>query len=116
MLRQDKITYNLNGYIFIYATSEQPVLKIEGAPMTKEAKRPIYVFDLDGKLHNVYLKITECTATYNLQAEGVRRCLSSGKPQYNGYIFRYSDAPLSEEELAAARENYAYRETSKVTN
>ena len=116
MLRQDKITYNLNGYIFIYATSEQPVLKIEGAPMTKEAKRPIYVFDLDGKLLNVYLKITECTATYNLQAEGVRRCLSSGKPQYNGYIFRYSDAPLSEEELAAARENYAYRETSKVTN
>ena len=115
MLRQDKITYNLNGYIFIYATSEQPVLKIEGAPMTKEAKRPIYVFDLDGKLLNVFLKITECTATYNLQAEGVRRCLSSGKPQYNGYIFRYSDAPLSEEELAAARENYAYRETSKVT-
>ena len=116
MLRQDKITYNLNGYIFIFATSEQPIQKIEGAPMTKEAKRPIYVFDLDGKLLNVFLKITECTATYNLQAEGVRRCLSSGKPQYNGYIFRYSDAPLSEEELAAARENYAYRETSKVTN
>ena len=57
MLRQDKITYNLNGYIFIYATSEQPVLKIEGAPMTKEAKRPIYVFDLDGKLLNVYLNL-----------------------------------------------------------
>lgn len=116
MLRQDKITYNLNGYIFIYATSEQPVQKIEGAPITKEAKRPIYVFNLDGKLLNVFLKITECTATYNLQAEGVRRCLSSGKPQYNGYIFRYSNAPLSEEELAAAKENFAYRETSKVTN
>lgn len=115
MLRQDKITYNLNGYIFIYATSEQPVQKIEGAPITKEAKRPIYVFDLDGKLLNVFLKITDCTSTYSLQAEGVRRCLSSGKPQYNGYIFRYSDAALSEEELAAARENYAYRETSKVT-
>ena len=114
MLRQDKITYNLNGYIFIYATSEQPVQKIEGAPITKEAKRPIYVFNLDGKLLNVFLKITECTATYNLQAEGVRRCLSSGKPQYNGYIFRYSNAPLSEEELAAAKENFAYRETSKV--
>lgn len=114
MLRQDKITYNLNGYIFIYATSEQPVQKIEGAPITKEAKRPIYVFNLDGKLLSVFLKITECTATYNLQAEGVRRCLSSGKPQYNGYIFRYSNAPLSEEELAAAKENFAYRETSKV--
>ena len=114
MLRQDKITYNLNGYIFIYATSEQPVQKIEGAPITKEAKRPIYVFNLDGKLLNVFLKITECTATYNLQAEGVRRCLSSGKPQYNGYIFRYSNAPLSEEELTAAKENFAYRETSKV--
>ncbi len=36
--------------------------------------------------------------------------------QYNGNIFRYSNAPLSEEELAAARENYAYRETSKVTS
>ena len=116
MLRQDKITYNLNGYIFIYATSEQPTQKIEGAPITKEAKRPIYVFDLDGKLLNVFLKITDCTSTYSLQAEGVRRCLSSGKPQYNGYIFRHSDSPLSEEELAAARENYAYRETSKVTN
>lgn len=116
MLRQDKITYNLNGYIFIYATSEQPIQKIEGAPITKEAKRPIYVFDLDGKLLNVFLKITDCTLTYSLQAEGVRRCLSSGKPQYNGYIFRHSDAPLSEEELAAARENYAYRETSKVTS
>ena len=116
MLRQDKITYNLNGYIFIYATSEQPIQKIEGAPITKEAKRPIYVFDLDGKLLNVFLKITDCTSIYSLQAEGVRRCLSSGKPQYNGYIFRYSNAPLSEEELAAARENYAYRETSKVMN
>jgi len=116
MLRQNKITYNLNGYIFIYATSEQPVQKIEGAPITKEAKRPIYVFDLDGKLLNVFLKITDCTSTYSLQAEGVRRCLSSGKPQYNGYIFRYSNAPLSEDELKAARENYAYRETSKVTS
>ena len=116
MLRQDKITYNLNGYIFIYATSEQPIQKIEGAPLTKEAKRPIYVFDLDGNYLNVFLKITDCTATYGLQAEGVRRCLSSGKPQYNGYIFRYSNTPLSEEELAAAKENYAYRETSKVEN
>ena len=116
MLRQDKITYNLNGYIFIYATTEQPIQKIEGAPLTKEAKRPIYVFDLDGNYLNVHLKITECTAAYGLQAEGVRRCLSAGKPQYNGYIFRYSNAPLSEEELAAAKENYAYRETSKVTN
>ena len=116
MLRQDKITYNLNGYIFIYATTEQPIQKIEGAPLTKEAKRPIYVFDLDGNYLNVFLKITDCTATYGLQAEGVRRCLSSGKPQYNGYIFRYSNTPLSEEELAAARENYAYRETSKVEN
>lgn len=116
MLRQDKITYNLNGYIFIYATTEQPIKKIEGAPLTKEAKRPIYVFDIDGNYLNVFLKITECTAAYGLQAEGVRRCLSAGKPQYNGYIFRYSNAPLSEEELAAARENYAYRETSKVTN
>ena len=116
ILRQDKITYNLNGYIFIYATSEQPIQKIEGAPLTKEAKRPIYVFDLDGNYLNVFLKITDCTATYGLQAEGVRRCLSSGKPQYNGYIFRYSNTPLSEEELAAAKENYAYRETSKVEN
>ena len=116
MLRQDKITYNLNGYIFIYATSEQPIQKIECAPLTKEAKRPIYVFNLDGKLLNVFLKMTECTAMYGLQAEGVRRCLSSGKPQYNGYIFRYSNTPLSEEELSAAKENYAYRETSKVTN
>lgn len=116
MLRQDKITYNLNGYIFIYATTEQPIQKIEGAPLTKEAKRPIYVFDLDGNYLNVFLKITDCTATYGLQAEGVRRCLSSGKPQYNGYIFRYSNTPLSEEELVAARENYAYRETSKVEN
>ena len=116
MLRQDKITYNLNGYIFIYATTEQPIEKIEGAPLTKEAKRPIYVFDLDGKLLNVFLKITECTATYGLQAEGVRRCLSSGKPQYNGYIFKYSNTPLSEEELKAAKENNAYRETSKVAN
>ena len=116
MLRQDKITYNLNGFIFIYATDEQPILKIEGAPLTKEAKRPIYVFDLDGNYLNVFLKITECTTAYGLQAEGVRRCLSSGKPQYNGYIFRYSNTPLSEEELMAARENYAYRETSKVTN
>ena len=116
MLRQDKIMYNLNGYIFIYATTEQPIQKIEGAPLTKEAKRPIYVFDLDGNYLNVFLKITDCTATYGLQAEGVRRCLSSGKPQYNGYIFRYSNTPLSEEELAAARENYAYRETSKVEN
>lgn len=116
MLRQDKITYNLNGYIFIYATSEQPIQKIEGAPLTKEAKRPIYVFDLDGNYLNVFLKITDCTATYGLQAEGVRRCLSSGKPQYNGYIFRYSKTPLSEEELSAAKENYAYRETSKVEN
>ena len=116
MLRQDKITYNLNGYIFIYATSEQPIQKIEGAPLTKEAKRPIYVFDIDGNYLNVFLKITECTAAYGLQAEGVRRCLSAGKPQYNGYIFKYSNTPLSEEELAAARENYAYRETSKVTS
>lgn len=116
MLRQDKITYNLNGYIFIYATSEQPIQKIEDAPITKEAKRPIYVFDLDGKLLNVFLRITDCTSTYSLQAEGVRRCLSSGKPQYNGYIFRYSNAPLNEDELKAARENYAYRETSKVTS
>lgn len=116
MLRQDKITYNLNGYIFIYATTEQPIQKIEGAPLTKEAKRPIYVFDLDGNYLNVFLKITDCTATYGLQAEGVRRCLSSGKPQYNGYIFRYSKTPLSEEELSAAKENYAYRETSKVEN
>ncbi len=116
MLRQDKITYNLNGYIFIYATSEQPIQKIEGAPLTKEAKRPIYVFDIDGNYLNVFLKITECTAAYGLQAEGVRRCLSAGKPQYNGYIFRYSNTPLSDEELAAARENYAYRETSKVEN
>ena len=116
MLRQDKITYNLNGYIFIYATSEQPIQKIDSAPLTKEAKRPIYVFDLDGKYLNVFLKITDCTAAYGLQAEGVRRCLSSGKPQYNGYIFRYSNAPLSEEELTAAKENYAYRETSKVMN
>ena len=116
MLRQDKITYNLNGYIFIYATTEQPIQKIEGAPLTKEAKRPIYVFDLDGNFLNVQLKITECTAAYGLQAEGVRRCLSAGKPQYNGYIFRYSNTPLSEEELAAAKENYAYRETSKVTD
>ena len=116
MLRQDKITYNLNGYIFIYATTEQPIQKIEGAPLTKEAKRPIYVFDLDGNFLNVFLKITDCTAAYGIQAEGVRRCLSSGKPQYNGYIFRYSNAPLGEEELAAARENYAYRETSKVEN
>ncbi len=116
MLRQDKITYNLNGYIFIYATTEQPIQKIEGAPLTKEAKRPIYVFDLDGNHLNVFLKITECTAAYGLQAEGVRRCLSAGKPQYNGYIFRYSNAPLSEEELTAAKENYAYRETSKVTD
>ena len=116
MLRQDKITYNLNGYIFIYATSEQPIQRIESAPLTKEAKRPIYVFDLDGNYLNVFLKITECTAAYGLQAEGVRRCLSSGKPQYNGYIFRYSKTPLSEDELKAARENYAYRETSKVTN
>ncbi|MBR6445185.1 MAG: 3'-5' exoribonuclease [Prevotella sp.] len=115
MLRQDKITYNLNGYIFIYATTEQPIQKIEGAPLTKEAKRPIYVFDLDGNYLNVYLKITECTAAYGLRAEDVRRCLSAGKPQYNGYIFRYSNTPLSEEELSAARENYAYRETSKVT-
>lgn len=116
MLRQDKITYNLNGYIFIYATSEQPIQKIEGAPLTKEAKRPIYVFDLDGNYLNVFLKITDCTAAYGLQAEGVRRCLSAGKPQYNGYIFRYSNTPLSEEELAAAKENYAYRETSKVAD
>ena len=116
MLCQDKITYNLNGYIFVYATTEQPIQKIEGAPLTKEAKRPIYVFDIDGNYLNVYLKITECTVAYGLQAEGVRRCLSAGKPQYNGYIFRYSNVPLSEEELAAARENYAYRETSKVTN
>ncbi len=116
MLRQDKITYNLNGYIFIYATTEQPIQIIEGAPLTKEAKRPIYVFDIDGNYLNVHLKITECTAAYGLQAEGVRRCLSAGKPQYNGYIFRYSNAPLSEEELAAAKENYAYRETSKVTS
>ena len=116
MLRQDKITYNLNGYIFIYATTEQPIHKIEGAPLTKEAKRPIYVFDIDGNYLNVFLKITECTAAYGLQDEGVRRCLSAGKPQYNGYIFRYSNAPLSEEELAAAKENYAYRETSNVTN
>ena len=116
MLRQDKITYNLNGYIFIYATTEQPIQKIEGAPMTKEAKRPIYVFDLDGNYLNVFLKITECTAAYGLQAEGVRRCLSAGKPQYNGYIFRYSKTPLNEEELSAAKENYAYRETSKVEN
>jgi hypothetical protein len=84
--------------------------------LTKEAKRPIYVFDLDGNYLNVFLKITDCTAAYGLQAEGVRRCLSSGKPQYNGYIFRYSNTPLSEEELTAARENYAYRETSKVEN
>ena len=116
MLRQDKITYNLNGYIFIYATSEQPIQKIEGAPLTKEAKRPIYVFDIDGNYLNVFLKITECTAAYGIQAEGVRRCLSSGKPQYNGFIFRYSNTPLSEEELTAARENYAYRETSKVAD
>lgn len=116
MLRQDKITYNLNGYIFIYATTEQPIHKIDGVPLTKEAKRPIYVFDIDGNYLNVFLKITECTAAYGLQAEGVRRCLSAGKPQYNGYIFRYSNTPLSEEELAAAKENYAYRETSKVTN
>lgn len=116
MLRQDKITYNLNGYIFIYATTEQPIQKIEGAPLTKEAKRPIYVFDIDGNYLNVFLKITDCTSAYGLQAEGVRRCLSAGKPQYNGYIFRYSNAPLSEEELAAAKENYAYRETSKVSN
>ena len=116
MLLQDKITYNLNGYIFIYATTEQPIQKIEGAPLTKEAKRPIYVFDIDGNYLNVFLKITECTAAYGLQAEGVRRCLSAGKPQYNGYIFRYTNTPLSEEELAAARDNYAYRETSKVTN
>jgi len=74
MLRQDKITYNLNGYIFIYATSEQPIQKIDSAPLTKEAKRPIYVFDLDGKYLNVFLKITDCTAAYGLQAEGVRRC------------------------------------------
>lgn len=116
MLRQDKITYNLNGYIFIYATTEQPIQKIEGAPLTKEAKRPIYVFDIDGNYLNVFLKITECTAAYGIQADGVRRCLSAGKPQYNGYIFRYSNTPLSEEELAAARENYAYRETSKVAD
>ena len=116
MLRQDKITYNLNGYIFIYATTEQPIQKIGSAPLTKEAKRPIYVFDLDGKFLNVFMKITECTAEYGLQAEGVRRCLCAGKPQYNGYIFRYSNTPLSEEELSAARENYAYRDTSKVTN
>lgn len=116
MLRQDKITYNLNGYIFIYATTEQPILKIEGAPLTKEAKRPIYVFDLDGNYLNVFLKITDCTVAYGIQTEGVRRCLSAGKPQYNGYIFRYSNTPLSEEELAAAKENYAYRETSKVEN
>ena len=116
MLRQDKITYNLNGYIFIYATSEQPIQKIEGAPLTKEAKRPIYVFDLEGNYLNVFLKITDCTAAYGLQVEGVRRCLSSGKPQYNGYIFRYSNTPLSEDELTAARDNYAFRETSKVTN
>ena len=115
MLRQDKITYNLNGYIFIYATTEQPIQKIDGAPLAKEAKRPIYVFDLDGNYLNVFLKITECTAAYGLRAEDVRRCLSAGKPQYNGYIFRYSNTPLSEEELAAAKENYAYRETSKVT-
>lgn len=114
MLRQDKITYNLNGYIFIYANSEQPIQKIESAPLTKEAKRPIYVFDLDGNYLNVFLKITECTAAYGLRTEGVRRCLSSGKPQYNGYIFRYTQTPLSEEELSAAKENYAYRETSKV--
>ncbi len=63
MLRQDKITYNLNGYIFIYATSEQPIQKIEGAPLTKEAKRPIYVFSLaafnSSSLNGVleYLKI-----------------------------------------------------------
>ena len=116
MLRQDKITYNLNGYIFIYATSEQPILEIDSAPLTKEAKRPIYVFDIDGNYLDVFLKITDCTAAYGLQAEGVRRCLSAGKPQYNGYIFRYSNAPLSKEELSAAKENYAYRETSKVTN
>ena len=116
MLRQDKITYNLNGYIFIYATSEQPILEIDSAPLTKEAKRPIYVFDIDGNYLDVFLKITDCTTAYGLQAEGVRRCLSAGKPQYNGYIFRYSNTPLSEEELAAARDNYAYRETSKVTN
>ena len=116
MLRQDKITYNLNGYIFIYATSEQPIQKIEGAPLTKEAKRPIYVFDLDGNYLNVFLKITDCTTAYGIQAEGVRRCLSAGKPQYNGYIFRYSNTPLSEEEIVAARENYAYRETSKVAD
>jgi len=36
--------------------------------------------------------------------------------QYHGYIFRYSNTPLSKEELTAARENYAYRETSKVTS
>ena len=116
MLRQDKITYNLNGYIFIFATTEQPKQKIEGAPLTKEAKRPIYVFDIDGNYLNVFLKITECSAAYGLQTEGIRRCLSAGKPQYNGYIFRHSNTPLSEEELAAARENYAYRETSKVTS
>ncbi len=116
MLRQDKITYNLNGYIFIYATSEHPIQKIDGATLTKAAKRPIHVFDLDGNYLNVFLKITDCTAAYGIQAEGVRRCLSSGKPQYNGYIFRYSNTPLSEEELTAARENYAYRETSKVEN
>ena len=51
-------------------------------------------------------KLQEC---YNCE------WFETAEPQYNGFIFRYSNAPLSEKELAAAKENYAYRETYKVT-
>ena len=114
MLRLEKKTYNLNGYIFMYATSETPLEKIEPILLTKEAKRPIYVYDLEGKLLGVYTKAAAIESEYNLRAEGIRRCLSGKKPQYNGYIFRYCETTISEEELSAAKENYAYREISQV--
>ncbi len=114
MLRLEKKTYNLNGYVFMYATSGTPIEKIEPVLTTKEAKRPIYVYDLEGKLLGVFTKAAAIESQFNLRAEGIRRCLSGGKPQYNGYIFRYSETTLSEKELAVAKENFAYREISQV--
>lgn len=114
MLRLEKKSYNLNGYVFMYASTETPIEKIEPVLITKEAKRPIYVYDLKGKLLGVFTKAAAIEAQYNLRAEGIRRCLSGGKPQYNGYIFRYCETTLSEEELVAAKENFAYREISQV--
>lgn len=114
MLRLEKKTYNLNGYIFMYAISEIPIEKIEPILLTKEAKRPIYVYDLEGKLLGVFTKIAAVESQFNLRSEGIRRCLAGGKPQYNGYIFRYCETTISEEELTAAKENFAYREISQV--